>query len=227
MSMTEGQPWSEPPAREPLFRAPAAVLFLATLLIVVHAVLAFTPVDGARVLADYALTGQALAARRWVPLLSYMALHGSWAHVLLNCVFLLAFGAAPARLFGRDLRGSSVFVGFFLTCGVIVGLGFAAIQTDHHWAVVGASGSVAGLMGATARMLNPGGRLGPPWGRGFAVMAISWVGLNALLAFGPAATLLAEGVQVAWQAHIIGFFAGAALVGLFWGLAGRRDPITQ
>jgi membrane associated rhomboid family serine protease len=225
--MSEGQPWSDPPAREPLFRAPAAVLFLVTLLIGVHAALALSPVSEGRVLAEYALTGQSLGARRWVPLFTYMLLHGSWAHVLLNSAFLLAFGAAPARLFGRDLRGSAVFLGFFLICGVAAGLGYAVIQPDRSWAVVGASGAVAGLMGATARMLNPGGRLGPPWGRGFAVMAISWVALNGLLAFGGPAELLSGGVPVAWQAHIIGFFVGAALVGLFWGLAGRRDPITQ
>jgi membrane associated rhomboid family serine protease len=191
------------------------------------AALGQTPDREGRVLADYALTGQGLAARRWAPLFTYMLLHGSWAHVLLNCAFLLAFGAAPARLFGRSWRGSLVFLAFFVTCGVASGLGYAAIQPDHNWAVVGASGAVAGLMGATARMLTPGGRLGPPWGRGFVAMAISWVGLNALFAIGGLGEVLSGGLPVAWQAHIIGFFVGAALVGLFWGLAGRRDPITQ
>jgi membrane associated rhomboid family serine protease len=217
----------EPRAHEPLFRAPMAVLFVCAALIGAHAALTYGPVRYAQVIDQYALTGQAMAERRWLPLFSYMALHGSWMHVALNCVFCLAFGTAPARLFGRDLRGAAVFVGFFLACGAIAGLLYAAIQPDRNWAAIGASAAVSGLMGATARMLHPGGRLGPPWGRGFFSMALSWLVINAFVGLTGLGSGLGPGVPVAWQAHIFGFAVGAGLIDLFWGLAGRRDPITQ
>lgn len=221
-------PWeTPPPAREPLFRAPLVVLLVCAALVGVHAALWFGHVPASEVLAPYALTGQAMTERRWIPLFTHIFLHAGWTHVLMNAGFALAFGAAPAQLFGRTLRGALVFLGFFLACGAIAGLGYAAIQPDRDWAVIGASGAVAGLMGATSRMLNPGGRLGPPWGRGFASMTVSWVALNALLGFTGIGASLSGGLQIAWQLHIIGYFAGVGLVGLFWGLAGRRDPITE
>jgi len=49
-----------------------------------------------------------------VPFVSYMAIHGDWAHVGINCLWLLAFGPIVARRFGAPL-----FLLFFLVCGVI------------------------------------------------------------------------------------------------------------
>ena len=102
--MDEG-PWAAGPApREPLFRAPLVVLSLCVILIGVHATLWFGNFNGRQILADFALTSQAIAARRWTTLFSYMFLHAGWTHVLMNTGFALAFGAAPARLFGRGQR---------------------------------------------------------------------------------------------------------------------------
>ena len=50
---------------------------------------------------------------RAIPFVSYMGLHASWTHLVINCLWLLAFGPVVARRFG-----SVLFLVFFLVCGV-------------------------------------------------------------------------------------------------------------
>jgi membrane associated rhomboid family serine protease len=203
------------------------LIAIAAVLLVCHAAVSFIDPDGSRIVERYALTSDSLREGRWITLVTFNFLHGSWLHVGLNSAFALAFGAAPARLFGRDLRGGLTFVAFFLTCGVLSGLGYALLPHSGPWAAVGASGAVSGLTGATARMLTPGGRLGPPWGRNFIGMTLTWTVMNVILGLTPVGTMYSEGLPIAWEAHLVGYAVGAALVGLFWRLSGRREPITQ
>lgn len=207
---------------EPLFNAPAIVLVLCGTLLACHAALAFGLLQQDQIVDAYALTSQSLAGHRWITLISYAFLHSGWMHLLVNTGFLLAFGTAPARLFGDDLRGSAVFTAFFLVCGALAGLGYALVQTSHAWGIIGASGAVAGMAGVTARMLNTNGRLGPPWGRPFFGMTAMWVLINVAIGL-----IGFDGQLVAWQAHLIGYAAGVGLVDIFWRLAGKREPITQ
>jgi membrane associated rhomboid family serine protease len=214
----------EAPEREPLFRAPLVVLAVCAALVGSHLWVVYGPAPLQQTLSAYALTSDSIAAGRWVTLITYNFLHAGWMHLILNTAFCLAFGTGPARLFGRGGRGAAVFVVFFLFCGAVTGLVFAAIQTASPWAIIGASGAVAGLMGATARMLEPGQILSAPWSRSFLGMAIGWVLINVILGFTPAGPALAGGADIAWQAHLIGFAIGAGMIDLFWGLAGRRLP---
>jgi membrane associated rhomboid family serine protease len=211
--------------REPAFNLPWPVAVLAALLVGAHVArvgLGVTP-------DAFALTRSDLANGAIAPLFTYMLVHGSWAHVLLNSLFCVAFGAPVARWLGTGARGGAAFFVFFILCGVIAGLGYGGwfdltVLVSHSpsdWALVGASGAASGLMGAAARLIEGQGRLGSMAGRRVVAMGLAWVVANAVLGvFG--LTPGTGGAPVAWEAHIIGFFAGVLLIGITGRLAGAR-----
>ena len=85
---------------------------------------------------------------RAVPFVSYMGLHDDWTHLVINCLFLLAFAPIVARRFGAVL-----FLVFFIVCGVAGALTYLAFNWGTPAPVVGASGAISGLMAAALRML--------------------------------------------------------------------------
>jgi membrane associated rhomboid family serine protease len=174
-----------------------------------------------------ALTPAALEAGRWQTLLTSLFLHGSWPHVLMNSVALLAFGPPTARLMGLNARGATVFFLFYLVCGVIAGLGFVAADFKDAAPVVGASGAISGLLGAASRIIQGHGRIGPIFGSTVIGMAVAWAAVNVVLGVS-GLTPGAMGMPVAWQAHLAGYAAGVLLIGPFVRLAGRgQDVFTQ
>ena len=170
-----------------------------------------------------ALTAADLGQGRWLPLVTYMFVHASWAHVLMNAAFCLVFGAPVARLLGPGVRGAVLFAVFFLVTGIAAALGYAALDPHGAWMLVGASGAASGLMGGATRLLENRGRLGPLLSRPVIVMTIGWVVANAVLGLS-GLTPGAAGLPVAWQAHILGFLAGVLLIGPFAWASGPRDP---
>src|SRR5499426_22863 len=76
-------------------------------------------------------------------LISSMFLHGSWSHVLGNMWYLWIFGDNV-----EDRMGHGRFVVFYLMCGVGAALGHIAAQSTSHLPTIGASGAIAGVMGA-------------------------------------------------------------------------------
>lgn len=206
----------ETPAREPAFNAPWPVLALILALIAAHAIRVF----GGGAAERFALTSVDVAAGRLSGLLTYQFVHAGWAHVLINAAFILAFGAPVARYMGVGWRGAAVFFGFFLVCGAVAAGAYAAMvafgdQFAHGhsaWALVGASGSASGLMGAAARLIQGRGRLGSMFGRTVVGMTLSWIAVNAILGVS-GLTPGADGAPVAWQAHIFGYFCGLLLIG--------------
>ena len=165
---------------------------------------------------------------------SYAFLHGSWTHVGLNCVWIVAFGPPLARRFG-PLR----FYLFFLAT--------AACGAALHWLVdmmdftplIGASAAASGFMAGAARfMFQPGAPLGagpraasrgPSRAASLREVltdrrALIFIGvwLVTNIVFGAGARVLgAADAPVAWIAHIGGFVGGLALFPLFDG-ARRR-----
>jgi len=78
-----------------------------------------------------------------ISLFTSVFLHGSWLHVLGNMLFLWVFGRNV-----EDLIGGTRFLLFYLVCGVVAGLMQVLANTSAPNPVIGASGAIAGVMGA-------------------------------------------------------------------------------
>ena len=228
------------PAREPFLNAPASVLWLIAGLLAAHGARALAPeAIGNRILTTYAFvparySNEALAAQGIAPahvfeqavtFVSYLFLHANFTHVIINSLWLLAFGPAVARRLGTVL-----FLIFFVLCGIAAATLHLALNWGSLIPVIGASGSVAGLMGAGIRImyrdrsLNFGER--PKLASIFAppVLFFSavWVIVNivaGLTGFG----LTDNMALVAWEAHLGGYFTGLLLIGPFDMLRARRQ----
>ncbi len=206
---------------EPAIRAPWPVVVLVGVLVAAHVARVMLGIDAER----FALTRADLAAHRWAGLITYLLVHANWAHVLLNSVFILAFGTPVARFLGSGGRGAAAFGVFFIACGVLAALGYAGMLgllpagRAREWALIGASGAASGLMGASARLIQGRGRVGSLTGRTTLAMTGGWIVVNLLLG-ATGLTPGTAGAPVAWQAHILGYFAGALLIGLFARVAG-------
>ncbi len=86
-------------------------------------------------------------------LVTYQFLHGGWEHVLFNMLFLWVFGDNI-----EDALGHMKFLLFFVLCGIAGGLVHSAISPGSYTPVVGASGSISGVLGAYL-LLYPRARL--------------------------------------------------------------------
>jgi membrane associated rhomboid family serine protease len=90
-------------------------------------------------------------------LLTYALLHGSWTHVGLNCVWIVAFGPPLARRFGA----AKFFLFFAATAVCGAALHWALAMMDFV-PLIGASAAASGFMAGAARfMFQPGAPLGP------------------------------------------------------------------
>src|SRR5688572_17162296 len=76
-------------------------------------------------------------------LLTSMFLHGSWMHVIGNMWYLWIFGDNV-----EDRVGHGGFIIFYLLCGSVAALGQTIIDPDSTLPMIGASGAIAGVMGA-------------------------------------------------------------------------------
>ena len=214
------------PAREPMVRAPWPVLALVGAILLAYALqsaLLPTPVAAAR----FGFASDDPAQGRWSGLLTALFVHGSWAHAGFNALAALAFGAPVARMTGRGPRGVAVFAAFYLVCGALASLVYAAVAPPGF--LVGASGAIAGLMGAASRLdpRDPSARLVPLTARPVLGMAAGWVVVNLLIGLA-GIDLGAAGAPVAWQAHLGGYAAGLLLAPVARRLAGPvRAPRDQ
>jgi membrane associated rhomboid family serine protease len=97
-------------------------------------------------LRDWALIPQELTRqfnREWITLFSYQFLHGDLWHLLFNMWFLYVFGNNI-----EDRLGHGKFIVFYLLCGVTAAVAQIMVSPTAMIPMVGASGSIAGLMGA-------------------------------------------------------------------------------
>ncbi len=133
--------------------------------------------------------------------ISYQFLHGSLAHLAINMLALLAFGAGVERRIG----GARMFA-FAMICGVASVLAHLAVYPSSLEPVIGASGAISGLFGAVLRFRLRGGA------RGLLPLVALWIVMDVVTGesgFG------GDGVSIAWIAHIGGFVAGLLLFGPF------------
>lgn len=204
---------------EPIVNAPWPVVALTVSIIVLYLVQRGLPF----LVEAFAFSPLRLAEGSLIGLVSSQFLHGSWAHALMNAAFVLAFGAPVGRYLGPNASGVVGFFLFYLTCGVLAALGFAALNWGQDALMVGASGAASGLMGAAARLIGGRGRPGPLFSQAVTSMGGAWIVINIIMAFAGGALIPGAGsAGVAWEAHLAGFFAGVLLIGPFGWLAGRR-----
>ena len=150
-----------------------------------------------------------------LPFFSYMFLHSGWLHIILNMWMLWIFADNI-----EDAMGHGRFIVFYLVCGLIaIGIQMA-INPSASAPVIGASGAVAGIMGAYM-LLYPHGQvltLFPviiiPFF--FKIPASLFLGLWFILQiFTGVADHFGAGTQkVAWAAHVGGLVAGMILARL-------------
>jgi len=103
----------------------------------------FTDCDGQLLLPD----GAVVTLHQEVPwpssVLTSMFMHGSWMHVIGNMWYLWIFGDNV-----EDRVGHGRFIVFYLLCGILAALGQVAVDPHSTLPTIGASGAIAGVMGA-------------------------------------------------------------------------------
>ena len=159
-------------------------------------------------------------------LISSMFLHGSWSHVLGNMWYLWIFGDNV-----EDRMGHFRFLIFYLLCGIVAALGQIVIDPTSTLPTIGASGAIAGVMGAYF-VLYPQSRV-----LTLIPLIIIWeiVELPAIFLLGfwflmqlfsagaIAATANSQAGGVAFMAHVAGFLTGLVAVFIFR----KRGPDTR
>jgi len=206
--------------RERAINAPWTVLVLVAVLVGAFVAQSFVGVD--RVIDRLGFIPGDLAEGRFDTLVLSIFLHGGWAHVLSNAAFALAFSTPVARRMGEDAKGAVSFFVFFLACGILGNLGFALLSFAANNPVVGASGAVAGMMGAASRLMGRPGDLAPFRSRIVIGMAVSWILVNILYGLLLVGWMPgAGGAPIAWQVHLVGYAAGLFLISPALSLIGR------
>jgi membrane associated rhomboid family serine protease len=154
----------------------------------------------------------------WITMLTSMFLHGGWAHLLGNMLYLWIFGDNV-----EDRLGRVPFVIFYVVAGVAAVLAQTAVSPDSRVPMIGASGAISGVLGAYL-VLFPHKRVRVLafWFL-FDVPALVVIGLWAatqfVYSYGSIVqrSLETERGGVAYMAHVGGFAAGL-LAGLLWRL---------
>ncbi|GAP13596.1 uncharacterized membrane protein [Longilinea arvoryzae] len=153
----------------------------------------------------------------FLTILTSMFMHGGWVHLGGNMLYLWIFGDNV-----EDRFGHVKFSIFYLVCGVAATFAQLAFSTGSNVPNLGASGAIAGVLGAYILMF-PQGKVNVLMGRGVipmpALVVIGfWIVLQLFSGIGSIAASAQTG-GVAYMAHVGGFLAGLVLTFL---LGGRR-----
>ncbi|MEU8468058.1 rhomboid family intramembrane serine protease [Streptomyces sp. NPDC029006] len=149
-----------------------------------------------------------------------MFVHGGWLHLLGNMLFLLIFGNNV-----EDRMGHIRYFLFYVVCGYAAGYGFALLNAGSTDPLIGASGAIAGVLGAYL-VLYPKARVWvlvpflvflplrlPAW-----LVLGFWFALQAAYSSGHG---MSGAGTVAYAAHVVGFVAGMLLA---WPLKPGTPP---
>ena len=155
----------------------------------------------------------------WVSVITSMFLHGGWLHFLGNMLYLWIFGDNV-----EDRMGHGWYLIFYLLCGTAAAVGQAITQPYSLIPMIGASGAIAGVMGAYFVLF--------PHSRVLTIVfillfvdiieipAIFFLGIWFLMQFFSGVGSLGSGSAsggVAFWAHVAGFATGAG-IGAMWRL---------
>jgi len=234
---------------EPIFNVPAVVSATLAILFAIHALrewvitpefdnellwlFAFVPSRYESSMVGLGAYPGGVAADVWT-FITYAFLHGSWMHLGLNAVWLLAFGTPVARRFG-----GARFLAFFAVTAAGGALAHLIVYSGERVPMIGASAAISGFMAAAMRFaFQRGGPLrfiGRADDQAYRVPALPlaavlrdprviiflavWFALNLLFGLLGSAALDGSDQPIAWQAHIGGFLAGLLAFPLF-------DPVS-
>ena len=152
----------------------------------------------------------------YLAILYSMFLHGSLLHIGGNMLFLWIFGNNI-----EDRAGPLKYLLFYLAAGLVATATFVAIQPNSTVPMIGASGAIAGVMGAYL-VLFPNVRIRSLLILGFFVLFRDIPAKWLLLFWFALQFFTSPSSGVAWTAHVGGFVFGV-LVGLVWRASGRSQ----
>lgn len=224
-------------AAEPAFNIPSSVVGIGALLVGVQVVRGLLPdeLDLTLLLALAFIPARYSGAALELPggyltavtsFVTYMLVHAGWVHLMVNLLWMLAFGSAVARR-----MSGAAFLLFSVLCGIAGAFTHLAFHYGDLAPVVGASAAISGQMAGALRFFFraepfPGQRR--PDFSGAPTMSLArtfsdkrmlaflafWVALNAY--FGLSSVRIAgEEGGIAWEAHIGGFLCGLLIFGWF------------
>jgi membrane associated rhomboid family serine protease len=162
-----------------------------------------------------------------VSIITSMFIHGGWLHILGNMWFLWIFGRGV-----EDILGHTKYLFFYFACGIAAGLVHIVVNANSPVPTVGASGAIAGVMGAYL-IKFPRARIVTLVIIVFfittldipaAFLLLYWFAMQFFSGVGSLGYSQASSGDVAWFAHIGGFLAGMGLVML---LAPRQPRYQQ
>jgi membrane associated rhomboid family serine protease len=177
-----------------------------------------------RFIATYGIVPDRLRASS---VITSMFIHGGWLHILGNMWFLWIFGRGI-----EDILGHTKYLIFYFACGIAAGVIHIIVNANSPVPTVGASGAIAGVMGAylikfpRARVVT----LVPIFfflttlDIPAAFLLLYWFAIQFFSGVGSVGYSQASSGDVAWFAHIGGFLAGMGLVVL---MAPRRPRYQQ
>jgi membrane associated rhomboid family serine protease len=171
--------------------------------------------------------GDALDPMRLLPLFTSMFWHGGWLHLIGNMLYLWIFGDNV-----EDRLGHLRFLLFYIVAGAAAGLTHVALSPTSMLPTVGASGAIAGVLGAylvtfpRSRVLTFVPIFFLPW---FVevpavVYLILWFLMQLLEGIGSLGASVEIGGVAVW-AHVGGFVAGVVLVKLLQPPRRRPRPL--
>ena len=148
-----------------------------------------------------------------VTVVTAMFMHGGWIHLLGNMLFLWIFGDNV-----EDTLGHVKYLFFYITCGFFASLFHIFTNVNSQIPSVGASGAIAGVMGAYM-FLFPKARVKTLLILGILIQVVRipavfilgyWIFIQFLSGFAEFGSRMGGGI--AWFAHIGGFVAGFVLI---------------
>jgi membrane associated rhomboid family serine protease len=200
---------------EPSYSKPVVTIFLIVINILIFLFeFSLDPYSQNAFIATYGLVPDNF---HFVNVLTSMFLHGGWMHVLGNMWFLWIFGDNI-----EDILGHGKYIVFYLLCGIAAGLTQTLFSPGSRVPMVGASGAIAGVMGAYM-IKFPRSQIRtllfivffitfvdvPAW-----VMLIYWFGIQLLNGVGTVGSSAASQGGTAFLAHVGGFVTGIVLINL-------------
>lgn len=193
----------------PIFNAPPVTKYLTLVLVLIYCAQYFSGegvnywlIDHFAMIPAQFTDLNRMGLLTMITPITHSFLHGSWLHLGMNALMLLAFGAGVERMLGVRVFITSYFLGalFGAACQFLLAP-FSPIP------MIGASGAISALFGVILVVLQKRGALG--YNVSIKPFILLWIGLSIFIGI---VGIPGEANDVAWAAHLGGFFAGLVYV---------------